>query len=75
MTLKKEKKLYIYIYIYKHEKIQSYKKQNKIKKKKKMENGCASKVLAVGSSIGLSRLLFSWVWLQVSVASEVEDLL
>jgi len=38
-------------------KIQSYKKkQNKIKKQKKNENGCASKVLVVGSSVGLSSL-------------------
>jgi len=56
MTLNKKNFIYIYIYIYKHEKIQSYKKQNKIKKQKKKENGCASKVLAVGSSIGLSSL-------------------
>jgi len=40
-----------------------------------MENGCASKVLAVGSSIGLSSLLSFSELLQVPVASEVEDLL
>ena len=40
-----------------------------------MENGCASKVLAVGSSIELSsRPSFSEL-LQVPTASEVDDLL
>ena len=49
-----KRKLYIYINM---KKIQSYKKkQNKIKKQKKNENGCASKVLVVGSSVGLSSL-------------------
>ena len=54
MTLIKEKTLYKYINMKKNTKLY-IKKQNKIKKKK-MENGCASKVLAVGSSIKLSSL-------------------
>jgi len=45
------------LYIYKHEKIKSYKKKTEQNKEaKKNENGCASKVLAVGSSVGLSSL-------------------
>jgi len=40
-----------------------------------MENGCASKVLAVGSSIGLSSLLSFSELLQVPIASEVDDIL
>jgi len=47
MTLNK---FFLYKYI-NVKKIQSYKKQNKIKKQKKMENGCASKVLVVGSKL------------------------
>ena len=71
MTLNKKT-----LYIYKHWKIQSYKKkQNKIKKQKKMENGCASKVLVVGSSIGLSSLPWVLELLQVPTVSEVGDLL
>ena len=52
MTLNK-KKLYIYINIEKYKVIKKKTEQNK---EEKMENGCASKVLAVGSSIGLSIL-------------------
>ena len=51
MTLNK-KKLYIYINIEKYKVI----KKTEQNKEEKMENGCASKVLAVGSSIGLSSL-------------------
>jgi len=40
-----------------------------------MENGCASKVLAVGSSIGLSSLPWVSELLQVPTVSEVADLL
>ena len=59
------------LYIYKHEKIQSYKKkQNKIKKPKKMKNRCASKVLVVGSSNELSRHPFPSKQLQVPIVSE-----
>jgi len=51
MTLN-NKTLYIY-----EKQIQSYiKKTEQNKEAKKMENGCASKVLVVGSSIGLSSL-------------------
>ena len=40
-----------------------------------MENGCASKVLAVGSSVGLSSLPWVSELLQVPTASEVADIL
>jgi len=49
-------------------------KKNKIKKQK-MENESASKVLAVGSLIGLSSLPWVSELLQVPTASEVADLL
>jgi len=52
MTLEKKT-----LYIYKLEKIQSYKKTEQNTEAKKIENGCASKVLAVGSSTELSSLL------------------
>jgi len=40
-----------------------------------MENGCGSKVLAVGSSIQLSSLLSFSELLQIPIASEVDELL
>jgi len=53
MTLKRKT-----LYIYKQEKnTKLYKiKKTEQNKEAKMKNGCASKVLAVGSSIGLSSL-------------------
>ena len=69
MTLNKKN----FIYIYKLEKYKVIKK-NKIQKQNK-KNGCASKVLAVGSSTELSSLLWFSELLQVPTASEVDDLL
>jgi len=63
-----KKTLYKYINVKKYKVI---KKQNKLKKQKKMENGCASKVLAVGSSTELSSLLSFSELLQVPIASDL----
>jgi len=72
MTLKKKT-----LYIYKLEKYKVIKKieRNTEGKKKYIENGCVSKVLAVGSSTELSSLLSFSELLQVPTASEVDDLL
>ena len=71
MTLN-EKTLYIYKLWKKYKVI---KKTEQTKETKKMENWCASKVLAVGSSIGLWSLLSFSELLQVPIASELDDLL
>ena len=71
MTLKKT----LYKYINMKKKYKVIKNITTYRSKKKIENGCASKVFAVGSSIELSSLLSFSELFQVPTASEVDDLL
>ena len=65
--------IYIYIYIYKQKEYKVVKDKEANKKKYK-KNRCASMVVVVGSSNGLSSHPFASEQLQVPIASEVAHL-